>query len=257
MVGRSGPARVTAIAVALIIAAAPARAAEIDAMITTAMKAAVDELVPPFERASGNTLRVVYGPSGGLARRLAGGERADLVIVESKVLDELIRQGKVAPGRTDLARTAIGIAVRKGAPRPDVSSAAALRRTLLAAKSIGHTAPAGGGVTAAHIEAVFEKLGIAAEVAPKIKLAAGGPDGRVSVLVSSGQAEIGLQLVSELMSNPEVEVIGMLPPELQLTAVISAGITTDARQPGPAQAFVRHLAAPEAAAIYKAKGLGL
>ncbi len=246
-----------AVAVALIAATAPARAADIDAMITTAMKAAVDELAPPFERASGHTLHIVYGPSGGLARRLAGGETADVVIVESRVLDELIKQGRVAPGRTDLARTAIGIAVRKGARRPDVSSADALRRALLAAKSIGHTAPSGGGVTAAHIEGVFEKLGIAAEVAPKIKLAAGGPNGRVSVLVSSGEAEIGLQLVSELMSNPDVEVIGMLPPELQLTAVISAGIATGARQLEPAQAFIRRLATPEAMTVYKAKGLGL
>jgi molybdate transport system substrate-binding protein len=254
MVGRIG---LSAIAAALIIATAPARAAEIDAMITTAMKAAIEQLAPPFERASGGTLRVIYGPSGGLARRLDGGETADLVIVESKVLDELIKRGLVAPGRTDLARTAIGIAVRKGAPRPDVSSAEALKRTLLAAKSIGHTAPAGGGVTAAHIEGVFDKLGIAAAVAPKVKLAAGGPDGRVSVLVSSGEAEIGLQLVSELMSNPEVEVIGMLPPELQLTAVISAGITPGARQSEGAKAFIRHLATPEAMAVYKAKGLGL
>lgn len=246
-----------AAAAVLIIATAPARAVEVDAMITTAMKAAVEDLVPSFERANGHTLHIVYDPSGGLARRLNGGETADLIIVESKVLDELIKQGKVAPGRTDLARTAIGIAVRKGAPKPDVSSAEALRRALLAAKTIGHTAPAGGGVTAGHIEGVFEKLGIAAEVKPKVRLAAGGPNGRVSVLVSSGEAEIGLQLVSELMSNPDVEVIGMLPPELQLTAVISAGITPGARQAEAARAFIRHLATPEAMAVYKAKGLGL
>jgi molybdate transport system substrate-binding protein len=254
MVGRIG---YCAVAAALIISTAPARAAEVDAMITTAMKAAVDELVPSFERASGNTLRIVYGPSGGLARRLNSSEAADLVIVESKVLDELVKQGKVAPGRTDLARTAIGIAVRKGAPKPDVSSVEALKRALLAAKTIGHTAPSGGGVTAGHIEGVFEKLGITAEVAPKVRLAAGGPNGRVSVLVSSGEAQIGLQLVSELMSNPDVEVIGMLPPELQLTAVISAGITPGARQVEAARAFIRHLATPEAMAVYKAKGLGL
>ena len=115
----------------------------------------------------------------------------------------MIKQGKVAGGRTDVARTGIGIAVRKGAPKPDVSSPEALKRALLAATSIGHTAPAGGGITAAHVMGVFEKLGIAAGVTPKVKLAAGGPNGRVSVLVSSGEAEIGLQQVSELMSNPE------------------------------------------------------
>jgi molybdate transport system substrate-binding protein len=102
---------------------------------------------------------------------------------------------------------------------------------------------------------VFAKLGIAAEVAPKVKLAAGGPNGRVSVLVSSGEAEIGLQQVSELMSNPEVEVIGMLPAELQQTTTYSAGATTSARDTDASRALIRALTAPSAAAIYKAKGL--
>jgi molybdate transport system substrate-binding protein len=241
---------------ALCLAASPATAAEIDAMVTTAMKAALDEIVPPFERASGHAVRLVYGPSGGLARRFNAGEPADLIVVGSEVLDELIKQGKVAPGRTDIARTGIGIAVKKGAPRPDVSTPAALKRALLAAKSVGHTAPEGGGVTAAHLLKMFERLGIAADVAAKTRLAAGGPSGRVSVLVSSGEAEIGMQLVAELMSNPEVEVIGMLPDELQMMVVTSAGITTSARQPDAARALIAHLAAPPAAAIYKAKGLG-
>jgi molybdate transport system substrate-binding protein len=250
-------ARAIAAAAALMVTTGAAHAAEIDAMITTAMKAAVDELAPPFERASGHVLRITYGPSGGLARRLNAGEAADLVVVDSKALDELIKQGKVVGGPTDVARTGIGIAVRKGAPKPDVSSPEALKRALLAAKSIAHTAPAGGGVTAAHVMGVFEKLGIAAEVTPKVKLAAGGPNGRVSVLVSSGEAEIGLQQVSELMSNPQVEVIGMLPAQLQQMTIYSAGTTTNARQMEAAQAFIRHLAAPAAMTIYKTKGLAL
>jgi molybdate transport system substrate-binding protein len=249
--------RMFAIVAALMVTASVAPAAEIDAMITTAMKDAVDELAPPFEQANGHVLRVVYGPSGGLARRFIGGEAADLIVIDSGALDELIKQGKVLPGRTDVARTGIGICVRKGAPHPDVSSADALRRALLAAKSIAHTAPAGGGITAAHIMRMFEKLGIAAEVTPKVKLAAGGPNGRVSVLVSSGEAEIGLQQVSELMSNPEVEVIGMLPAELQQITTYSAGITAGAKQSEAAKAFIRHLAAPAALAVYKTKGLGL
>jgi molybdate transport system substrate-binding protein len=254
---RSLTKRLLTAALALAVTVGAAGAAEIDAMITDAMRAAVEQLAPSFEHDGGHALHIIYGPSGGLARRLDGSVPVDLVIVESRVLDGLIQQGKVAPGRTDLARTGIGIAVRKGAPHPDVSSAEALKRALLAAKSIGHTAPAGGGVTAEHIRGVFEKLGIATEVAPKIKLAAGGPDGRVSVLVSSGEAEIGLQLMSELMSNPGVDVIGVLPPELQLYAVMSAGIATGARQPEPARAFIRHMATPEAMTIYRAIGLGL
>jgi molybdate transport system substrate-binding protein len=249
--------RAIAAVAALIVSTGSAHAAEIDAMITTAMKAAVDELAPAFERTSGHVLRITYGPSGGLARRLNAGEAADLVVVDSKALDELIKQGKVVAGRTDVARTGIGIAVRKGAPKPDVSSPEPLKRALLAAKSIAHTAPAGGGVTAAHVMGVFETLGIAAEVTPKVKLAAGGPNGRVSVLVSSGEAEIGLQQVSELMSNPQVEVIGMLPAQLQQMTTYSAGTTTSARQVEAAQAFIRHLAAPAAMTIYKTKGLAL
>jgi molybdate transport system substrate-binding protein len=145
--------------------------------------------------------------------------------------------------------------VRKGAPKPDVSSQEALKRALLAAESVGHASPAGGSITAAHIQGVFRRLGIAEQVAPKVKLAAGGPNGRVSVLVSSGVAEIGLQQVSELMSNPEVEVIGMLPAGLQLTTLYSAGVTASARHAEAAKALIKALTAPSAAPIYKAKGL--
>jgi len=120
---------------------------------------------------------------------------------------------------------------------------------------VGHAAPAGGSITAAHIQGVFQRLGIASQVMPKVKLAAGGPNGRVSALVASGEAEIGLQLVSELMSNPEVEVIRMLPAELQQITIYSAGITTSAREAEAAKALIQTLRAPSAAAIYKAKGL--
>ena len=211
--------------------------------------------LPPFEKASGHKLRASYGPSGGLTRQFDNGRAADVIVVDSAAIDALIRQGKIVPGRTDFARTGIGIAVKKGAPKPDVSSPEALKRALLAAKTVGHTAPAGGGITALHIHEDVRELGIAAEVTPKIKLAAGGPNGRVSVLVSSGEAEIGLQQVSELMSNPDVEVIGMLPPELQQITIYSAGITASAKQPDAAKAMVGALAAPSAQPIYKSKGL--
>ena len=190
------------LAALLSAATVPAQAAEIHALITTAMKDAVDELVPSFERETGNTVTVSYGPSGGIVRRFLGGEPADVIIIDSGALGDLIQQGKVLSERTDVARTGIGICVRKGAPHPDVSTPEALKRALLAAKSIGHTAPEGGGITAAHIIKLFERLGIAAEVAPKSEARRRrGPNGRVSVLVSSGEADIGLQQVSELMSR--------------------------------------------------------
>jgi molybdate transport system substrate-binding protein len=240
---------------AVLIVTRPAQAAEIEALITTAMKAAIDEFVPSFERDTGHTVRVSYGPSGGIARRFIGGEPADVIVIDSGALDDLIRQGKVLPDPTGIARTGIGICVRKGAPRPDVSTPEALKRALLAAKSIAHTAPAGGGITAAHITKLFERLGIAAEVTPKVKLAAGGPDGRVSVLVSSGEAEIGLQQVSELMSNPDVEVIGMLPAELQQITTYSAGVTASAKEANAARELIKAMIALSAAPIWKAMGL--
>src|SRR6516165_11474654 len=231
----------------MLAATATAHAAEI--------KAATDELLPPFERANGHTIRASYAPSGALIPRFDRGEPVDVFLTDSAAIDELIKRGKVVAGRTDLARTGIGIAVRKGAPKPDVSSPEALKHALLAARTVGHAAPAGGSITAAHIERVFQRLGIAAEMTPKVKLAAGGPNGRVSVLVSSGEAEIGLQQASELLSNSDVEVIGMLPADLQQTTVYSAGITTRAKQADAALALIEALKAPSTAPIWKAKGL--
>jgi molybdate transport system substrate-binding protein len=247
--------RTLAIIIALLATTAAARAAEIDAFVSTAIKTVTDELLPPFGRANGHVIRAAYAPSGALLPRFARGEPVDVFLTDSTALDALIRQGKIVGGRTDLARTGIGIAVRKGAPRPDVSSADALRRALLVARTVGYAAPSGGSITAAHIMGVFERLGIAAEMAPKARLSAGGPNGRVSVLVSSGEAEIGLQQASELMSNPEVEVIGMLPAELQQTTLYAAGVTASAREADAARALVRALTAPSSAAVWKAKGL--
>jgi len=240
---------------ALLIATGVAPAAEINAFISTAIKSATDELLPTFERVSGHSIRASYAPSGALVPRFNRGEPVDVFLTDAPALDELIKQGKIAGARIDLARTGIGIAVRKGAPKPDVSTPEALKHALLAAKSVGHASPAGGSITAGPVMRMFEKFGIAAEVAAKAKLSMGGPNSRVSVLVSSGEAEIGLQQASELYSNPDVEVIGMLPPEFQQTTIYAASVTTNAKQPEPAKALIQHLATPTAITIYKAKGL--
>jgi molybdate transport system substrate-binding protein len=243
------------LAAATLLVATPAQAAELKTLITTAMNEAVVVLVPQFEEATGHKVTVSYDPSGGLARRLRGGEFADMILVASPELDKLITEGKVV-NRTDVSRTGIAIAVKKGAPKPNVSTPEALKRALLAAKSVGHTAPAGGGITALHLLRTFEKLGIAQEVAAKTKLAAGGPNGRVSTLIVNGEAEIAFQQVSELMSNPDVEVIGMLPDELQQITINSAGVTAVAKEPDAARALIAHMTTPAALALYKIKGLG-
>src|SRR5438552_14495265 len=131
---------------------AAVQAADINAFISTAIKAVTDELLPPFERANGHSIRASYAPSGALIPRFERGEPVDVFLTDAPAIDRLIQQGKIVGGRINLARTGIGICVRKGAPKPDVSTPEALRRALLAANTIGHAAPAGGSITAAHIQ---------------------------------------------------------------------------------------------------------
>jgi molybdate transport system substrate-binding protein len=247
--------RVFIAAAFLVVAAATAHAAEIDAFISTAVKSATDEILPSFERSSSYTIRALYSPPGALLKHFAAGEHADIFVTGSEAIDTLIGEGKIAPPRIDLAKTGIGICVKKGAPHPDVSTPETFKRALLAAASIAYVAPAGGSVTGPHIEAMFRKLGIADQMAAKTVLAAGGPNGRVSVKVSSGEAAIGLQQVSELLSNPDVDVIGMLPGDLQQTTIYSAGITTSAKDVEGAKAMIKALTAPATVAIFKTKGL--
>jgi molybdate transport system substrate-binding protein len=231
------------------------QAAEINAFISTAIKSVTDEILPPFERSSGYTIHALYSPPGALLKHFDAGEPADVFLTGSDAIDQLIAQGKVVPSRVDLATTGIGICVKKGAPHPDVSTSDALKRALLAATSVAYVAPSGGSVTGPHIEAMFKKLGIAEQMAAKTVLAAGGPNGRVSVKVSSGEAAIGLQQVSELLTNPDVDIIGMLPGDLQQTTIYSAGVATSAKQIEGAKAIIAAMAAPSAKPVYKAKGM--
>jgi molybdate transport system substrate-binding protein len=243
------------LATAILAMSGPANAGEINALISTAIKSVTDELLPPFERGSGDTVHAIYAPPGALLRRFEAGEPGDVFLTSSKAIDMLIGEGKVLPGRTDFAKTGIGICIRKGAPKPDVSSVEAFRRTLLAAKSVAFASLESGSITAPHILAMFQQLGIADQMSAKTKFAAGGPNGRVSVMVSSGEAEIGLQQASELFSNSDVEVIGMLPAELQQTKIYSGGISASAKNAVGAGALIKALTTPEAVAVFKSKGL--
>ena len=247
--------RCLVLALCIVVGMNTARAAEINAFISTAIKSVTDEVLPPFERASGSTIHALYSPPGALLKHFEAGEPADVFLTGSDAIDKLIAEGKVAPGRVDLATTGIGICVKKGAPHPDVSTPEAFKRALLAAASVAYVAPAGGSVTGPHIEAMFKTLGIAEQMAAKTVLAAGGPNGRVSVKVSSGEAAIGLQQVSELLTNPGVDVVGMLPGDLQQTTIYSGGVTTSAKNAEGAKALIAAMAAPAVKPIYKAKGM--
>jgi len=241
--------------VALAAAAPRVDAADVKVLATTAMKSSLDALAPQFAAATGHTARLAYGPSGALARRVSDGEHIDLVILAGGI-DGLIEQGRVLRAtRADIAAARIGVAVRKGAPKPDISSPDAFRRTLLAARSIAFAGPASGGASGVYLSKMFDRLGIAAEVAAKARFARGGPDGMVSALVTAGEADIGLQQISEILSVDGVELVGPLPDALQSVTVYSAGVLATAEQPDAAGLLIAFLRTPAAAAVLRAKGL--
>ena len=242
--GRFSSAVLT-IGLAIMLVPTSANAAEVTALISNALASAMDELTQQFEKASGHKLKVTLGPTNPLKGRIEKGEAFDLTVLGSGAIDALVKQGKLT-ARADIARSQMGVAFRQGAPKPDVSTTDAFRRMLLNAKSIGFTPD---GLSGSHMLAVFARLGIADEMKPKAR------NGRGAELVSSGEAEIGITQVSEILGIPRVELAGPLPPEVQQYTVFPAAISSSAKQPGAASALLKFLASPEAARVLKAKGL--
>ena len=228
--------------------------AEIKVLCTSALAGAMKKLEPQFEHRTGNKLVVSYGETVRIVNRIKNGETADVVIVAAPALDNMMKMGKIVEqGRTTIARCGIGIAIRRGAPRPDISSAAALKQTLLAAKSIAYTNPADGGVGATYFAQVVEKLGIAEQLMSKTKLVPGG--GSCGALAASGEAEIAVQMMSELVPVAGAEVVGPLPPGLQRLTVFSAGIGANAADPAAAQQLILFLSSSAAAPALREAGL--
>jgi molybdate transport system substrate-binding protein len=221
--------------------------AEVRVMISGGFSAAYRNLSPEFERATRNVVVTIRGPSMGetpeaIPNRLRRGEPVDVLIMVDTELDELIKQGKVVAGsRVDLARSNIGAAVRSGAPKPDISSLGALKRTLIEAKSIAYSDSASGVYLAT---VVFQRLGIADQVKSKSRMIPAEPVGAV---VARGEAEIGFQTVSALIPVPGIDVVGVLPPEIQKATVFSAGVAVGAKEPDAARALIRFLTSPGAA----------
>jgi molybdate transport system substrate-binding protein len=224
--------------------------AEITVLSSIATKEAYLELVPQFESASGHTVSTTWAGTTAIVQRMAAGERYDLIVISSTELDELIKQGGIVAGsRVDLAKSGIGIAVRAGAPRPDVRSSAALKQALLSAKTVGYTS----GPSGVYMAGLIEKMGIAAEVKPKHRGVPSG--GTIGTIVASGGAEIGFQQVSELVHIPGIDYIGPLPPDIQCVTVFSCGLQAGASQPDAAKALVAFLTTPAAKNVMTKHGL--
>jgi molybdate transport system substrate-binding protein len=238
----------------LLLLIGAADAAEIKVMISGGFNAAYQDLIADFERSTGHKLTTSEGSSMGgaphsIPARLARGEDADVLILAGSALDNLVKDGKAQPGRVDLARSLIGMVVRKGAPKPDISTVDALKRTLLEVKSIAYSASASGTYLATE---GFARLGIADEIKHKTKRI---ESERVAAVVARGGAEIGFQQVSELLPEKGTDYVGPLPPEVQRVTVFSAGIATGSKEPEAGRALITFLASPAAAAAVTKSGL--
>jgi len=235
----------------LLVQGFAAEAAEVKVIAGVAMRYVMGELGPQFERATGHTLVIWYGNAGTIRRRFEAGEAFDLAVFGKTLLDEYTKQGKIAADtRTAIARVGMGMGVRAGAPKPDISSVDAFKGALLNAKSVTYNPE---GVTGIHLARVFERLGIAEQMKAKSK-----PQqvtkGALQA-VADGEAELAFFLTTTLLAVRGVELVGPFPPELQRYVVYIAGLSTAAEQLEAAKAMIKFLKSPAAVAVIKAKGM--
>ena len=221
--------------------------AQIKVMLSAAFKEAYLELVPQFERGTGHKVENLWVPSVRMMSRLKGGETVDLVILSAASLDELRTAGLISD-RTDLARSGIGVAVKSGARKPDLSSGEAVKRAVLAARGIAYST----GPSGIYLMELFQRMGIAESIKSRVKQVQGEPAGGV---VARGEAEIAFQQVSELLPVPGIDFVGPLPADIQQVTVFSAGLHVAAKQPDAARALVKFLTAPAAAPVIRKKGM--
>jgi molybdate transport system substrate-binding protein len=228
-------------------------AAEIKVLSAGAYKSVAVAVQPDFEKQSGHKLVIDNDTVGGLVKRIEGGEAFDVVIVSPGAVDDLIKAGKAVAGtRQTLARVGIGVMVKDGAKKPDIATVDAFKKAVLDAKTVAYIDPASGGSSGIYLASLFEKLGIADAVKPKAKLKQGG---YVADLIVSGEAELGIHQVSEILPVKGVTLIGPLPAEIQNYTTYAAGLSAGARDVAAAKALIQALAGSMAAPVLKSKGM--
>jgi molybdate transport system substrate-binding protein len=250
MTTRSTIAAVVAALIGAALTATTANAAEIALLSSTAMREVLEELVPAFERASGHKVTITFQSGVNVSARLREGAVADLVVTAGPALDELAKEGKVVAGsRVDFVRAKVGVAVRAGAPKPDIATPEAFKSAMLAAKSIGYSK----GPSGIHLDSVLRRIGIFDQVKGKLRQPELGV--RVGTMVARGDAEIGVQQINELLPIPGIDFVGPLPGELQTALVYATGLPATARQPEPAKALVKFLTSEAALPVFKKLGM--
>jgi len=242
--------RLSSFAAAALFLSLPLQAAEIKVLASNGVKAALEELAPIYERQTGNKLSITFGLAAVLKRQIESGEPFDFAILTDAGIDDLAKQGKVdAASRVSIARSGVGIGIKKGAPRADISTPDALKRTLLAAHSISWAKEGQSGI---YFAGLLEKMGIAEQMKPKIVPASQGSE--VGKLVVEGKSQYGVILVNELMAVPGVEVLGPLPAELQSYTTFHSAVGSASKNAAAAKAFSQFLTSPSSRAVFKAKG---
>ncbi len=231
----------------------PASAADIKVLSAGAFKQVVVALAPDFEKQTGHKVTIDNGTVGELKKRIDGGEAFDIVVVTPEQVDAFATAGKVAPGsKVTLASVGVGVVVKEGAAKPDISTVEAFKRALLTAKSVAYIDPASGGSSGIYFDQLLEKMGIADQIRPKAKLKKGG---HVADLIASGEAELGVHQISEIVPVKGVTLVGPLPKEIQNTTVYAAGVSASAKDKEAAQELVKYLSGPDAARVLKSKGM--
>jgi molybdate transport system substrate-binding protein len=234
-----------------------ADAAEIRVLSSGSMKSALSRLLPDFEKSSGNTAIIEYGPAGAIVGRIAKEDAADVVIVSRSQLQKLASNGKVVQGSlVDVAGISLGVAVRKGAPKPDISNVEAFKRALVSARSIGYRDPVTGSTSGIYTAGLLERLGLTQELKPKLRLdrSEGDVPENVFLGVAKGEVEMQIGQITEIVISPGVDFAGPLPAEIQNTTLMAAGIITTSKAPDAAKALIGFISSQSAAAVLKASG---
>src|SRR5271170_3990051 len=232
----------------------PAAMAEIKVYSSIGVRSAAEGLFGQFEKTSGHRLAVTWGTAPMLGKRIESGESADVLILSRAGIDGLLKQGKVAPGSdVTLAGSGVAIAVKAGAPKPDISTPEALKQTLLNTKSIAYSEPSAGGASGVYFAKLIERMGIAEVMKPKTKFPPAG--GFSAELLMTGEAELAVQQKPELLHVAGAEIVGMLPGDLNMVTVFAAGIMPDSKNGEAAKALITMLQSSEAKAAFRAKGL--
>jgi molybdate transport system substrate-binding protein len=229
------------------------QAAEIKVLASVALTAALNELAPQYERTTGNKLSLGYSLVADIRKRVLEGETADVIILSRPVMDELQKQDKLTQGSiADVAGIAVAVTTRAGAPKPDISTVDALKRSLLAAKSVVYADPAKGGLSGVYFARVLDRLGIADQMKPKTVLV---PGDQSAEIVAKGEAEIGVAQTSEIIPVAGAQLVGPLPGDLNLVTVFSAGLGAGTKAADAATSYVKFVTGPAAAAVLKARGM--